>query len=229
MKIGVVVPCFSGHIPHLMCLLDSIEMQTRKPDKVVVSCSSTADSIPLPKTYSFPLVILVTKDKKNAAQNRNIAGKWLLQDEEHIDYITFMDADDIMHPQRIEILVHVFQTYNPDIILHNFLLGGKECSSVYNMERIEEGYINIRINALMQCSSGCIRHKDFYKYIGQRIHHSQSSVPRHIFEAVKYPEQQEYFGREDCVFCYRVFERENMQTVYIANPLSLYCESGTQK
>ncbi len=37
-----------------------------------------------------------------------------------MDYITFIDADDIMHPQRIEFLLKGFQTYDSDIILHNY-------------------------------------------------------------------------------------------------------------
>lgn len=224
MKIGVVVPCFLDHIPHLFFLLDSIEMQTRKPDHVVVSCSSTLQPVCLPKVFSFPLEIMVTEEGKNAAQNRNIAIERLLEDK-NIDYITFMDADDVMHPQRIEMLIQVFENTNADIILHNFIQDSE--SSLSQMERIND--VEMRVNQLMQCSSGCIRHVDFYKYYGQLIHHSQSTVKRWVLDCVKYPEEQEYFGKEDCVFCFRVFSLTNVQTAYIANPLSLYSPSGTQK
>ena len=88
--------------------------------------------------------------------------------------------------------------------------------------------IGIRINELMQCYSGCIRHIDFYKYQTQLIHHSQSSIKKYIFDIVKYPEEKEFARKEDCVFCYRVFSIPNVKNVYIANQLSLYKPSNTE-
>jgi glycosyltransferase involved in cell wall biosynthesis len=216
MKIGVAIPCYYGHIQNLTNLLDSIENQTYKPDKVVVSCSSTKQLFET-KEYTFPLDIIITDEDKNAAENRNIAANHL----NNMDYITFIDADDIMHPQRIEILLNVFQGTDCDIILHNFSMDNSEFNYICN--------IDIRINELMQCYSGCIRHINFYKYQTQLIHHAQSSVKKCIFEIVKYPEEKEYYSREDCVFCHRVFSIPNIKNVYISNPLSIYKPSGTQR
>jgi glycosyltransferase involved in cell wall biosynthesis len=216
MSIGVAIPCYYGHINNLTNLLDSIENQSIKPDKVVVSCSSTKELFET-KKYSFPLEIIITEEHKNAAQNRNIATEQL----KDMDYITFIDADDIMHPQRIEILLKVFRDTDCDIILHNFHL------EFANFEYITE--INKRINELMQCYSGCIRHKDFYRYNkSDLIHHSQSSIKQHIFDKVKYPEEKEYARKEDCVFCHRVFSIHNIKNVYISNQLSLYKPSNTE-
>jgi glycosyltransferase involved in cell wall biosynthesis len=60
--------------------------------------------------YTFLLEILICKEDKNAAQNRNIAALKLLD----MDYITFIDADDIMHPERIEILLEVIKKEESD-------------------------------------------------------------------------------------------------------------------
>jgi len=215
MKIGVAVPCYYGHIGHLTNLLDSIENQSCKPDKVVVSCSSTKELFET-KKYSFPLEIIITEEHKNAAQNRNIAASRL----NDMDYITFIDADDIMHPQRIEILLKTFQETDCDIILHNFLMNDSNFNHIDN--------IDIRINELIQCYTGCIRHLDFYKYQSQSIHHSQSSIKQHIFDIIKYPEEKEYARKEDCVFCYRIFSIPNIKNVYISNQLSLYKPSNTE-
>jgi GT2 family glycosyltransferase len=218
MSIGVAIPCYYGHIPNLIDLLDSIEKQTLKPNKVVVSCSSTKDQIKLTKNYSFPLEIIITEENKNPAQNRNIAASKL----DNVDYITFIDADDIMHPQRIEILLKVFKETECHIILHNYLLNDK------NFENIQ--VINIRINELVQCFSGCIRHIDFNKYYNtdEFIHHAQITIKREIFDIIKYPEEYKFTRKEDCVFCYRIFELPNMKNVYISNKLSYYKPSGTQ-
>ena len=215
MKIGVSIPCYYGHISHLTKLLDSIENQTRQPDKVVVSCSSTKELFET-KQYSFPLEIIITEEHKNAAQNRNIATSQL----NDMDYITFMDADDVMHPQRIEILLKAFQETECDIILHNFFMDGSEFNYIET--------IDMRINELTQCYSGCIRHVDFYKYqLNMMIHHSQSSIKKYIFDIVKYPEEREFVRKEDCVFCHIVFSIPNIKNVYISNQLSLYKPSGT--
>ena len=92
MKIGVAIPCYYGHIQRLYDLLESIEKQTILPDKVVVSSSSTSE-LKCDKIYSFPLEVIVTECKQNASKNRNVAASKLLD----MDYITFIDADDVMH------------------------------------------------------------------------------------------------------------------------------------
>ena len=217
MSIGVAIPCYYGHIPNLINLLDSIENQTSKPNKVVVSCSSTKDEIELSKSYSFPLEIIISEQHKNAAQNRNIAASKL----NDIDYITFIDADDIMHPQRIEILLKVFKETKCDIVLHNYLINNCKFDKIEN--------VNIRINELVQCYSGCIRHLDFNKYYNtdEHIHHSQNTIKREIFDIIKYPEEHEFTIKEDCIFCYKIFGIPNIKNVYISNKLSYYKPSNT--
>jgi len=218
MKIGVAIPCYYGHIDHLFILLDSIEKQTTLPDKVVVSSSST-QPFENKKTYSFPLEIIVTEEKQNAARNRNAAAA-KLQD---MDYITFIDADDVMHPQRIEVLLEVFKKEDSDIILHNFY-DESECNT-----NIFEHFNNIcvRTYTLIKSWSGCITHVNGYNDSIDKIHHSQVTVKKNIFEQVKFPEEVEFNTREDCVFCYRVFTLPNVKNAYIQNKLSYYKPSKT--
>ena len=203
MKIGVAIPAYIGHINRLFELLDSIEKQTRLPDKVVVSCSSTREFNN--KTYSFPLQIIVTEERKNAAQNRNIAASNLMD----MDFITFIDADDIMHPQRIEVLLKVFEVYDVDIILHTFISNNE-------FEKLET--INVRLNSLVKCITGCIRHSDANFCNLEIIHHGQATVKRYILDKVKFPEEDAFLTREDSTFCHRVFELGNIQNAYIVNP-----------
>ena len=221
MSIGIAVPCYIGHIPRLFEFLDSVENQTLKPNKVFVSCSST-EEFPFHKlkNYSFSLEIKITEEIKNDAENRNIAISNLLD----MDYITFMDADDIMHPQRTEILMKIFKENGSDIILHNYKTG-----IFIEFEKIDIENLNIRINEMKTHCSGCIEHCDFYRYQHEGIHHSQSSVKREILDKVKYQEGSEYFSINDCHFCFCVFELPNIQTAYIPNELSYYKQSCTQR
>jgi hypothetical protein len=141
-----------------------------------------------------------------------------------MDYITFIDADDIMHPQRIEILLKAFQQHDSDIILHNY----------YNSEildnitkKLESDEIDIRLNSLKQCYSGCITHKYYYD-TNDKIHHGHVSIKQAIFNQIQFPEEAEFYTKEDCVFCYRVFSLENIKDSYIANELTYYKPSNTQ-
>jgi glycosyltransferase involved in cell wall biosynthesis len=227
MKIGVAIPCYIGHIDPLFKLLDSIQIQTNIPNKVVVSCSSSKNSdfelecyFEKLQQYTFSLEIITTEEKKSASENRNIAAAKLSD----MDYITFIDADDIMHPQRIEILLKVFQEHDSDIILHNY----------YNSEildnitkKLESDEIDIRLNSLKQCYSGCITHKYYYD-TNDKIHHGHVSIKQAIFNQIQFPEEPEFYTKEDCVFCYRVFSLENIKDSYVANELSYYKPSNTQ-
>jgi len=223
MKIGVAIPSYVGHIEHLFKLLDSIQNQTHLPDKVVVSCSSTKNTdfdlyVEKIKQFTFLLEIVIIEEKKNAAQNRNIAASKLTG----VDYITFIDADDVMHPQRIEILLQVFKEDDCDIILHNYFLNVNFENNLF--KKIECNEIILRINSLRQHWSGCIEH---INYFDESIHHSQVSVKKSIFDIIQFPEETEFNRKEDCIFCHRVFNLPNIKNAYIGNKLSYYAPSNT--
>jgi len=225
MKIGVAIPSYIGHIDPLFKLLDSIQNQTIIPNKVVVSCSSTKKSdfefqcyFEKLQQYTFSLEIITSEEKKNAAQNRNIAASKLSD----MDYITFIDADDIMHPQRIEILLKVFKEHDSDIILHNYFIDVAFENDLF--KKIDNSEINVRANSLRQDWSGCIEH---INYVEEGIHHSQVSIKKEIFNKIKFPEEIEFNRKEDCIFCHRVFNLPDIKNSYIANKLSYYAPSNT--
>ena len=220
MKIGVAIPCYIGHINKLFDLLNSIEKQTILPDKVVVSCSSTKE-LHIQTNYSFPVSIIITPDKKNAAENRNIAASNLLD----MDYITFFDADDLMHPERIEILHKVINDYQTEFIAHNFYLDNE--IEFPNLPHIDIAHLELRQNQLIPAPSGCITHIDYYDDFIYRIHHSQVTIKTNLFHKTKFPEEAEFYAREDSVFCNRCLQDANVKNTYIINKLSYYRQSGT--
>ena len=71
--IGLVIPCYKPHIGLLKRVFDSIEKQTRHPDMVIVSCSSSEPSdIPYKQEdFSFPFKIYTHREKKNISENKN--------------------------------------------------------------------------------------------------------------------------------------------------------------
>lgn len=220
MKIGVAIPCYDGHIQKLSLLLESIQAQTVIPDKVVVSCSST-NHFEMSNKYAFPLEVMITSEKLNAAQNRNKAISKLAD----MDYVTFMDADDVMHPQRIELLFKTIEQHGCDIILHNYQTIPFNDEHVF--EQIKDEDIRIRTDSLIPSWTGCITHVRNYNEAIDKIHHSQVTVKQWILQKVRYPEEPEFYCREDCIFCYRAFQLPNIKHAYIANELSCYNPSKT--
>jgi glycosyltransferase involved in cell wall biosynthesis len=216
MRIGIAIPCYKYHIPALGRCLKAIAEQTRLPDEVVVSCSSSlADDIP---GYSlpFPFRVIVTQERKNAAENRNIAAGFL-----DTDIISFFDADDIMHPQRLEAIEKAFTSVTGcDIVLHSFLYG----------QPVDEPWVTyvdfqIRPNTLARAPTGCAIFTPNYRAL---IHHAQVSVRAGILTKVTFRENAIFENRtnEDALFCGDVLAIPSIQSAYIAVPLSKYYMEG---
>lgn len=116
MKIAICIPCAIKDVQYIERLLYSIEQQTVHPDIVCISISGVTHTIPS-YTSSFKLRIIQTPDQKNAGENRNIAA---LAVYENVDIISFIDADDYMHPRRTESLLYVFNNNICDVFLHGY-------------------------------------------------------------------------------------------------------------
>jgi glycosyltransferase involved in cell wall biosynthesis len=218
--IGVAIPCYIHHIHKLKSVLDSIQNQTTKPSHVVVSCSSTFDEnkdvANLLETYLhfFNLQIITTPERKNAAENRNIASRYL-----HTDIISYMDADDVMHPQRLEYILYAFEHSDCSIVLHSYEVGSRILSNkftIYNDPLFEYG-------KLARAPSGCAVHIEDYT---KRIHHAHSSISRDVFSRIQYREEKWCERREDSLFCGDVLQNVFVKNAYIPMTLSLYFEEG---
>ena len=227
-RVGLAIPCYKRHIPQLISLLDSLEQQTLKPDAVVVSCSSTpAEDFPILKRYSFPLQVMVHAARKSAAQNRNLAIKALTQKAMSVmpdlDYISFFDADDVMHPDRLRAIIDTCKAQKTDIILHNFV----EPTTEKNTYAIHDLYPNsnwtVKRGLLARGPTGCAILKGD---AGAKIHHSQVTVARAVLDRVKFREDVECERREDALFCGDVLALPGIRTAYIAEPLSIYFMEG---
>jgi glycosyltransferase involved in cell wall biosynthesis len=216
--IGVAIPCYHGHITVLKRLLDSIELQTRKPDMVVVSCSSTPDISSIPYSqdnYSFPLQIIITEDKLNGAQNRNIGISNL-----QTDIISFIDADDIMHPQRLEIIEKAFKEHNIVMLLHSFKGGYTNQMELYDVNTITFDIGKIGINSWGYGALHLIDPKLV-------IHNGQSSVAKHVVSHIIYSTADWDSGKEDSLFTADIIRSYPHAIAYCSMPLSEYMPSGT--
>lgn len=215
LRIGIAIPCYKGHIEHLKHVLDSIEKQTRKPDQVSVSCSSSEPS-DIPATYyqySFPLTILTCSEKKNTAQNRNIALSKL-----NTDIVSFIDADDVMHPQRLEIVEQCFLRHDVQIFLHFYETNMMRDFIIYDEFPFE-------LNKLFVCPWRSVQHGYYPRAC--IIHNGQCSVRREVFDRIRFQEGIEFVGREDTWFVGDVLLTYPGKQAYCPLRLSRYLPSRT--
>lgn len=212
--IGVAVPCYHGHVRILQNLLDSIEKQTRKPDMVVVSCSGVSDKdVPYrQENYSFPLKIVTTILKLSSAQNRNIAVDNL---DTHI--VSFIDADDQMHPQRIEILERAFQENDIVLLLHNFTKGFDNPDIIYDINNIPIHFGKLGYY-----------YDHYLKFGGEGdVTNGHTTVLKDILNKVKFRESPHFYGKEDSVFNTDVIKLFPTKVVHCPLNLSKVVPSNT--
>jgi glycosyltransferase involved in cell wall biosynthesis len=120
--ISVIVPCHPSHFPLLEELLTAYAEQTLIPNEVVISLSEYEKVAPasiaaLEKTMRpFKLILLKHPKKHPAATNRKLAVQ-----ASRGDLLIFQDADDLPHPQRVEIVKYIFEHHQIHHLIHSFV------------------------------------------------------------------------------------------------------------
>ena len=123
MTTSIVIPCVPQHFGHIFGLLYQYEHQTCIPDQIVISLSESEcmsdEEFLFVENYHWPFELKIIKNhgKRSAGENRTIGS-------EHScgDLILLQDADDIPHPQRVEIVKYIFEHYFIDHLMHSFFL-----------------------------------------------------------------------------------------------------------
>lgn len=212
MSIGVAIPCYEPHHKYLPALLESIANQTHKPNRVVISCSSWAYDGRVDTFYKgIPLTILYWSRLVVQAENRNLAGAEL-----ETDYISFFDADDLMHPRRIEYILKAFERSKCDVIVHDYqyvLRGSGETFIEYDTLDLTDHIIVKNPN-----QPGCMLETG-EEY--QPFHHAHLTVHKSVFSRFQYPIDMCYYRREDSVYLSMLLYNQ-FRIRHIGNKLSQY-------
>jgi glycosyltransferase involved in cell wall biosynthesis len=216
LTIGVAIPCYHGHIINLEYLLKSIENQTRKPDMVVVSCSGVneTDISYKQEMYSFPFKIITNINKLSSAQNRNIASSNL-----NTDIISFIDADDKMHPQRLEIIEKAFSENDIVLFVHKFIYGFEHNDTNYDISNI-----HFDIGKLGYYPCGAIKHNEI---LNHDIANGHCTIHCNVMNTIKFKETSDFYGKEDTIFNTDIIKAFPFKNAYCPFILSNYVPSRT--
>lgn len=232
--ISVCIPCIPRDINKLPRTLNSINNQTVQPLEVIIGLSETSNEYAkhlLKKldVYNFPVKIENTIDKAYAGPNRNRAAK-----KSSGELISFMDADDIMHHKKLELITKIYNKFKPKCIVHN------HASKLKNFKLNKKNKI-LRSKAILKAAS---RQKEknnnwYDKYNNPHnwislkpvgiITHGHPTIHRSVLDKIKYGNQR---TSEDAIFIRNLiknFDIDENTIIWLNQPLSYYIPSKLQK
>lgn len=227
--ISIVIPCIPRDIKYLDRLLNSIKNQTYLPHEVIIALSgiSQKESRLLEtklKTPKFPIYISGTATKKYASENRNRGAYYATG-----DIISFMDADDTMHPEKLFFVNHYFNLYHPRVFIHGYSIG---INNIVKLPKKHNIMFGKKIYDLAKTERGLL--VDFNEekwWISEKMHHGHVSISKDIVKNVKYREGRQFRRGQDSIFVRDILKhygRNNSTAVFVDLPLSQYMPSYLQ-
>ena len=200
LRTSVVVPCCHKHVRLLPELLSYLDRQSRAPDEVIISLSG-CDVPSLPPG----VCVLHSAMPCTAGQNRNRGS-----DAAVGDLIIYQDADDVPHPQRIEIITNLFETYEVEHLMHGY---------IYTRDsRGPNSFPDETLPAsLKEIAARCAYRPE--PAPSTLVTNGEVAIARTVFRAVRWPEDAG--AGEDLQFNRMVYARFK-QTVTLELPLVIY-------
>jgi hypothetical protein len=202
MKTSIILPCHFKHFHLVPQLLENYKMQTVLPDEIVISLTEhhfqMIDKNDLSRVtdVNWPFLVTIVIDPSpvsSPGQNRNYACQASLG-----DLLICQDADDIPHPQRVEILKYIFENFHADFLIHRFFYS--DGSDVSNFKTI----------SIHETENLC-RYLNYYgEIINKCAHQGQVAISRAVFETVKWGlqrrgEDEEFNNNVFNLFNYKIF------------------------
>jgi len=212
--VSVIVPCYYKHFKNIPELLDNLSCQSQLPDEVVISLSEankvekSAINAVKKINYPFKLRILTTKKNKRAGENRNIAAHYSKG-----DILITQDADDLPHPQRIEIIAYIMEKTKSDHVIHQWVSENydlmKENSGRPIWQNKYENFENIQLEKI----SSVVQFPSLKWGTCGNI-----GITRKVFKMVKWTSHK---GGEDVLFSKKIIEKFR-NSVFAEIPLLIY-------
>lgn len=216
LKTSLIIPCSPKHAIHLYPLLRSYERQTVLPDEAIISLSESNQvaSHILNKIknedWAFPITLICSKRRYFAGPNRNRACARAIG-----DIFLCQDADDLAHPQRVEIVKYFFEHHDIVFLMHTckwLYAPEPERYTQYNNVHAIEYVIPKRFNQVW--SLGTIRNGKTLT----SVHNGNIAISKKLFKRLQWPTNRK---GQDVKFNAKIFETYRNRYVIKAQ-LTLY-------
>ena len=237
-KISIVIPCIPRDIKYLDRLMESIKNQSYNPYEIILALSGTNSTLDINKLndsliekFNLPIKFSYTKKMCNASTNRNRGGKMCSG-----DIITFMDADDVMYPDKLLYINTYFNKYNPKLFLHSYSKGydnfesRKEFDIVFGKTIYDVSIRAQRLHkttCLLLGDAPCLLLGDARR---NGVTHGHPTIASKVFNNINFNENMNV--AEDCFFIYEILKfygRKDDTAIFIDIPLTQYMKHDEQQ
>lgn len=186
-KISLVIPLYNA-VKYIRPCLDSVALQTFKDfEAIIVDDGSTDETINIVAEYAgkYKNFILVSQSNSGVSSARNYGVQ-----NSNSPWVAFLDQDDILHPQALEVLYFMAEKYDADI-------------ASFEVEKVNDGFVlnNPPAVNLTNCSPVLIENPvaDFFRdKKGASIWVWNKLYRKDILKDVKFPARVQ--PAEDTVF-----------------------------
>ena len=151
--VSIIIPAYNA-AQTIVKTLDSVFAQTYKNlEVIVVNDGSTDDTLAVLKNYPNSINVVSTENK-GVSHARNLGFKYSKG-----DYIQYLDADDLLMSEKIEIQVQALTTQNADVAYgdwQKFKAENNQITITENIEREIEGDLEISLFTYFWCPPAAI-------------------------------------------------------------------------
>lgn len=210
-KMSILIPCHYSHFPLLEELLQAYAEQTVIPEEVVISLSQyqeveigSIDALEQ-KTWPFKLIVLKQPKKCAAGTNRKLAAQ-----ASSGEILMCQDADDLPHPQRVEIVKYIFENYLVSHLIHSLVpdYGEFEFYDKYSIP-LKETSQNILFEGIPELGGTFIP-----------LHHGNVCLSKTILSTISWDDS--FMGAEDMRFNFRAWNLVPRRSFVIPYRLILF-------
>ncbi len=106
-KVSILIPCYNSQEWIESAIASALEQTWKSIEIIVVDDGSTDESLERARKFDLPEVKLIAQSNQGASRARNVAFENCSG-----DYIQYLDADDILHPTKIEIQLSFLEEYS---------------------------------------------------------------------------------------------------------------------
>lgn len=143
MTFSIIIPVYNAEKTILASLESCVHQTYNNWEIILVDDCSTDSSISKINDFilshtDFSIRLLQNADNKGPSYSRNLGWEYAIG-----DYIAFLDADDIWHPNKLIILKSMID-HSPDteLFFHQYSLQGKKIYSFLSTEQYQSKYVS---------------------------------------------------------------------------------------
>jgi hypothetical protein len=232
--ISVIIPATAGRIPQISKLLESIAKGSRLPKEVILSISSVSrfSRLALPRFRNLSVTVLRSPDKKNAAQNRNLAAF-----RASMPVIASVDSDDVVGSDWMDTIFFLFNATNTDALVHKWFPCSTGVPAALTTTTHPTADRVLMVNPIFPAALSDVQAADWVAHPRQVNETNQlfdkgfnhpwwfpghPSVKRDVYRQVNQREDELYVGKEDSWFLGDLLQL-GFKLSAIENQLSGYC------